>query len=96
MAVTLELFSYKKVDLLLTPRALTNLETQPSCSRWKTMAPISAYGRNFLVNTDHKPLKAIAKKTLDRAPKCLRKECFLESLPTALMSSTQHLADMMS
>ena len=26
VAVTLELFSYKKVDLLLTPRALTNLE----------------------------------------------------------------------
>lgn len=44
-----------------------------------------AYGRHVLVNTDHKPLKSIAKKPLDRVPKRLQG-----------MLHVHHLADMMS
>ena len=30
-----------------------------------------AYGRSVVVNSDHKPLEAITKKSLDKAPKSL-------------------------
>lgn len=59
-----------------------------------------AYGRHVLVNTDHKPLKSIAKKPLDRVPKRLQgmllrilaNDADVRYTP----SHAYHLADMMS
>ena len=82
VAVALELFSYKKVDLLLTlaGRKRIRLETRYATIEKEMLAIVFAlekwhqfaYGRRVLVNTDHKPLEAISKKPLDRATKRLQ------------------------
>ena len=59
-----------------------------------------AYGRHVLVNTDHKPLEAIFKKPLDRAPKCLQgmllRVLAYDTDYQYTSGHTQHLAEMMS
>ena len=59
-----------------------------------------AYGRHVLVNTDHKPLEAISKKPLDRAPMRLQ-GMLLRILAYGIdvqytSGHSQYLADMMS
>ena len=58
------------------------------------------FGRHAIIRTDHKPLEAISKKPLDRAPKRLQ-GMLLRSLAYEIdvqyaPGHTQHLADMMS
>ena len=61
-------------------RALTDPETWYATIEREMLAIVFAlekwhqfaHGRHVLVNTDHKPLEAIAKKSLNRAPKRLQ------------------------
>ena len=61
-------------------RALTDPETRYATIEKEMLAIIFAlekwhqyvYGRHVVIKTDHKPLKFIAKKPLDRAPKRLQ------------------------
>ena len=61
-------------------RALTGMETKFANIEKEMQAVVFAlekwhqftYGRPILVYSDHKPLEAITKKPLDRAPKCLQ------------------------
>ena len=89
-------------------RALTDPETRYATIEKEMLAIVFAlekwhqfaYGRSVLVNTDHKPLEAISKKPLDRAPKRLQ-GMLLRILAYDFNvqytpGHTQHLADMMS
>ena len=61
-------------------RALTNTETRYAVIEKEMLAIVFAlekwhqftYGRSVVVNSDHKPLEAITKKYLDKAPKRLQ------------------------
>ena len=89
-------------------RALTDPETRYTTIEKEMLAIVFAlekwhqfaYGRHVLVNTDHKPLEAISKKPLDRAPKRLQ-GMLLRILAYDIdvrytPGHTQHLAEMMS
>ena len=61
-------------------RALTDTETRYAVIEKEMLAIVFAlekwhqftYGRSVIVNSDHKPLEAITKKSLDKAPKRLQ------------------------
>ena len=89
-------------------KALTDSETRYATTAKEMLAILLALekshkfacGLNVLVNTDHKPLEAISKKLLDRAPKRLQ-GMLLRILAYDIdvqytPRHTQHLADMMS
>ena len=94
--------------LAYASRALTDPETRYATIEKEMLAIVFAlekwhqfaYGRHVLLNTDHKPLEAISKKPLDRAPKRLQ-GMLLRILAYDINvqytpGHTQHLADMMS
>ena len=89
-------------------RALTDPETRYATIEKEMLAVVFAlekwhqfvFGRHVVVKTDHKPLEAITKKSLDRAPRRLQ-GMLLRSLAYDIEvqyvpGRTQHLADMMS
>lgn len=89
-------------------RALTDPETRYATIEKEMLAVVFAlekwhqfvFGRHVVVKTDHKPLEAITKKPLDRAPRRLQ-GMLLRSLAYDIEvqyvpGRTQHLADMMS
>ena len=89
-------------------RALTDPETRYATIEKEMPAIVFAlekwhyfaFGRRIIIKSDHKPLEAITKKPLDRAPKRLQ-GMLLRSLAYDIEvqyspGHTQHLADMMS
>ena len=89
-------------------RALTDAETRYATIEKEMLAVVFslekwhqyAFGRPVVIHTDHKPLEAIMKKPLDRAPKRLQ-GMLLRSLTYDIQvqhcpGKSMHLADMMS
>ena len=94
--------------LAFASRALTDPETRYATIEKEMLAVMFALekghqivlGCDVVVRTDHKPLEAITKKPLDRAPRCLQ-GMLLRSLAYDIEvqyvpGHTRHLADMMS
>ena len=94
--------------LAYASRALTDPETRYATIEKEMLAIFFAlekwhhfaFGRRVIIRSDHKPLEAITKKPLDRAPKSLQ-GMLLRSLAYDIEvqyspGHTQHLADMMS
>ena len=94
--------------LAYASRALTDPETRYATIEKEMLAIVFAlekwhhfaFGRRIIIRSDHKPLEAITKKPLDRAPKRLQ-GMLLKSLAYDIEvqyspGHTQHLADIMS